>query len=168
MSNEGTPSNVPHNIFLQLEYLAHGQLHKMNLEIPPGVGWNIIEAIVAIGNEQAIQLGWLGVQIAQYHANPDAPLDEAPYAAVKAAITTITGEFFGRNWETEEDRVLAFTHKALLENRMRWEDAAVFATHVLGKKMTAGALRKRLERWAPDHGLPKVAKYKPRQPKVTG
>ncbi len=126
-----------------------------------------MEAIVRIGDLQAFNLGYLGIHIAQRIANPHATSspDDPEISALYTAINTIKREFLGGNWETKEDRVWAFTNKALQENRMKWEEAARFASHVLEKPISPGALRKRLERWGPDHGFSKIEKYRPRQTK---
>jgi len=168
MSNEEVENRLPHNIVLDLEYSAYGQPRKMNITLLPTSGWRLIEAIVANGPEKAWEVGALGIQIAQYIANPNTKpsLDDPEFAALYTAIDTVVHEFLGGNWKTTEDRVWAFTYKALQENRMKWEEAAHFASKVLEKPISPGALRKRLERWAPDHGFSqKIEKYRPRQTK---
>ena len=139
----------------------------VTLEIPVRAAWQIIESIAILGMERAAQLLGMGALLHPLNPKPGSALTPRESTLILALVATLDRELLGGPWESHEDRVLAFAYSVLQQKEMQWDAAAHFVTRALNKPITAGALRKRLERWAPDQGLPKVEKYKPRQTKVT-
>jgi len=135
------------------------------LEIPFLAAWQISESIVILGVERAAQLLGIGALLRAQSSKTGSALTPDESAVILAFAATLDRELLGGPWETHEDRVHAFAYGVLQLNMMKWEPAAQFVTRALGKPITAGALRKRLERWAPHQGFPKIEKYKPRQTK---
>ncbi len=148
-----------------LDFPSDGEQPQVfTLQIPALVVWSILESIIILGPTKATQLTQLGMAIVQSiqgtHVEPS-----MEFTWARVFIESVSEQLLGEEWTTPEDRVLAFTHRALHTNQMKWDEAADVATRALGKEISPGALRKRLERWAPEHGLPKIEKYRPRQPK---
>lgn len=58
--------------------------------------------------------------------------------------------------ETQVDHVLALTYTWLRERYISHKEAAQFASSVLGREIKPDTWRKRVDRWAEAHNLPKV------------
>ena len=150
---------------LDLEYSYEGHTKKLSIAMSHEAAWKIIEAVVVVGDEAAFQLANLGANIAYATtgvAPPPVPT-EAQIVLV-TAINVIMEQFLGRQWETPEDRVLAYTYHLLQSGGGRagatsWDTAALFASRALKREIKTDTFRKWLNRWASANSLARVQLY---------
>ncbi len=167
-----TDSAFPNPFRLEFDYISKGRARKMAITIPEAVALKIFEATVLIGTDAALQLGNLGAFVSYFIDHEDDPTPETGYTVVATdiarglaeAFLTIENHYFGRRWNTPEDRALALTYRQLQSGGGRsggtgWEDAAQLASRALKRDIKTDTFRKWMHRWAKENGLPKVKIY---------
>jgi len=68
------------------------------------------------------------------------------------ALTTM--ERYVAQWDDPEELALMTTYKLLRDKDLTCEQAATYTSTLLDRRVTAAAWRKRVDRWAAQHGLP--------------
>ena len=123
------------------------------------------EAVQVLTNEQLLALlefiSETQRQISELQETKHPNLDvQRAYIKAVAALT--------QKWapahiseETPEERALVVTYSLLRSKAVSHEHAANIASTMLGKTYSAEAWRKKLERWAQKHELPKIEKRRP-------
>ncbi len=126
--------------------------------IPIATYLNLYYCIDLISPERAYELTWLGAWI----AGGERPSPEQEQRLL-GIIDAIYGRKLEEGWETPEDPIISCTYHMLRSHDMTRKQAARVASQLLGKTITTDTWRLRVDRWAANRNLPKVALRKRRR-----
>ena len=139
--------------------LEDGQTHthELSLRIPLDVAWRLSDAIHRLESvELAIQLGMFAFAAARVDPSIDDPRPSDIHTQKITTAITFLASLLPQHWNTPRDRALEFTYQLLRRKFLTREEAARFASTVLGKHYSTDAWRLAVDRWAAQLGRPPV------------
>jgi hypothetical protein len=134
--------------------------------VPESLVWALLEALAILGEAHTVRVAQLGAEIAfGLMGMPDgAKKTQETAAVVRDMLDGLSRRVLGGEWATPEERTIVLCYRLMQQKAITsWPDAAAFATRALGREVSPGAWRKRLERWAGTTGRPPIEIYKRKQ-----
>jgi hypothetical protein len=160
--------------------------HQISVTLQLSLVWGVFDAVQRLGLRQAIELinfgGWVTTNLGTLQTDPEGTeatrLRDIAANDVMTSLVLVVPDarlevtdpsrvlFHYTEWPSPDDRLLSFCYYLLRDKQINRIQAAEFASWVREKEgrgpVLTEAWRKRVDRWAGQHGLPQIGKPRPR------
>lgn len=159
MSNEDLPISLQGMVFIHRDPQTDKPIQQIT--IPAVMFWAFYRTVKAVGFETALLVALLGLTSSKPQGD----------VLTKLEVDTLTQALLAlddagiNQWRNKEDGALELTYTLLREGSINREQAADFATDILGTPVGTEAWRKRLDKWANETGRTRVDLPRGRPPK---
>ncbi len=129
----------------------------LTTHIPFWLLWSVSETIHEIGLDRVYLLIAFADKLREHLQITNIPDQSQAFTGAMTAIANML-DLPPTSKDTPKDRALALTYHLLRSRSISHARAAEIASQLLGAEFSTEAWRRRVERWARKHNLPKVEK----------